>query len=185
MIADIFEHFRDLSALAGIEQKLGAEHINLNAAPPRIIWVPMVDQYRRGRARGVTPIGEKRRHIGTRIAGVRIRLWAAAAPASTATAVEHFRAAEELLRKMLLALHQQAFGIVSILGIEWIGGDGQEVGQLGRACELTVTFEIPIFEQLDEADVAEALVTIGTQTMTADFPPEGTSGNDASGTPGV
>lgn len=185
MIADIFVFFRDLPALAGVSQELGAEHINLNDAPPRIVWVPTSDQYRNGRVKNQALLTDKRRSVGTRVAGVRVRLWAAAAPASTATSVEHVRACEELLRVFLLALHQHAYGAHEVTGITWIGGDGQEIGQLGRAVDVDITFDIPIFETLDEAGSADALVTIGTQTMTADFPPEGTSGNDASGTPGV
>lgn len=185
-LAAIFRHMASLPQLADVTQKLGGEHLHRNeGVPPRAVWVPTTGSYRPGRVKNKAPLTDKRRSVGTWQSGFMVRLWAAAEPVSAAQSEDHIAAAEELLRRFLVALHQQGYGNIDVQGTAWVGEPGEEVGQFGRAIDLSLSIEIPIYEELTEAGVASALVTIGTQTMTADFPPEGVSGNDATGTPGV
>lgn len=187
MISGIYEAVvvDPLLTATGVRCYLGAEHIATNDSPPKMVWVPTTDRFTRGHRKSQFNPRDLRRSIGTRRAGVRVRLWAAATPIATATAVQHMAAAEELLRVFLVVIHQQAVGVVTVESMSWIGQDGQELGQMGRAVDVDIAFELPVYEELLERGVQSALVTVGTQTMTADFPPEGTSGNDATGTPGV
>lgn len=169
MIADIYEAVRARPILAAFEHYIGGEFLDVNTEAPRFVWVPGRDRFRPGRIQtGLTPGDRAAPHsILTRIAGVKIRLYAkkAAGEGNVADTVGEVRALEDMARKLLVAIEQLAWGSWTADDLVWTDDDGAPLIQYGRAADLNVTFEVPIYETLDEQGlttaVAEAIEDTG------------------------
>ncbi len=162
MLADVYLAVKAHALLAGIDCAIGAEHIDANAAPPRVVWVPTADSITPGQGRRNTTAKEPKAVL-TRRAGVRIRCWGKAEASDDA--VDDIRAVEELVRRVLVAIHETCFGAYEATAIEWVGGDGQEVAQYGRAADVVVAFEVPVMK---DASPLATLAVITTAEMTGE-----------------
>lgn len=147
MIADIFEAVAERAELDGVELMLGGEFLDIQTTAARIVWVPTADSFRPGRIQaGLTP-GDltKPKSVGTRIAGVRCRVWAKADGAgNVADSVAEVRALEQLVERLVLAVHACCYGSFAVVALEWLDQDGAPLLQYGRACDVSFTFEVPI-----------------------------------------
>ena len=182
MIADIYLAIIKSKYLEGIDTAIGAEFLDENASPPRMVWVPTADEFEFGG--GVRAVFSQPKTPVLRNAGVRIRVWGKASDSSET--VDDIRATEQLLNRVIVALSDCAHGSVAFNSAEWVAADGQEVAQYGRAIDLNVTFKVPVVRDMDVDGITTAPITslpADSMTGTADFPPAGTSGNDLTGTP--
>lgn len=185
MIADIFTAVSASAFLAGVDQLIGGEFIEQHAAPPRMVWVPTNDSFRPGKIRTHTSASLPK-SIGTRVAGVRVRIWGKGAGlGNVADSAGEVRAVEDLLRRLICAVHEKAFGSYNVESMNWVGQDGQELLQYGRCCDVSLSFEVPIYATNAEVSLGNATITTVTMTGQADFQPLGDSpsDNDEVGTP--
>lgn len=139
MIAEIFNIIAADPRLSDVESLIGAEHIDSHGAPPRMIWVPTLDTFMRGQGRRSSNAREPQSVI-TRMANVRIRLWA---KSDTGEAVDDFLAAEKLLNDVLVVIHDHCHGSFVASNADWLETKAGHL-ELGRAVDLTVSFEMPI-----------------------------------------
>lgn len=172
MLADIYTAVSASAYLVGIEQRLGAEFLDEKSAPPRMVWVPVSDSFVAGDngKRGTTD--RLLRSVGTRVARVRVRIYA---KASVDTATDDIRAVETMLRSLITAISSEAHGDFAVEGGEWVSADGAELLEYGRAYDLTVSFNIPMYRN----PVVDGITTVGPPLTQAnadilkDFGPEG------------
>lgn len=143
MIVDVFEAVKAHAQLTGVTVELGAEFNDELAEPPRIVWVPTVDSFEPGKRINTPGNGSNPARVadsvGTRWAGTRVRVWAI----GDETPAGDIRAAEDLVRRFLVAVHELAFGSYRVQSLEWIGADGAEIVQRGRACDINIQFSVP------------------------------------------
>lgn len=144
-MTDIFTAVAAHAALAGVTSVLGAEYRDELASPQRCVWEPTVDSFEPGKRINTTGPTREPRSIGTRRAGVRIRVWAEGA-GSLKTALGDIAATEDLVRRLLVAIHETTFGSYQVRSLEWLDADGAELVQQGRACAVFVVFDIPVFK---------------------------------------
>lgn len=121
---------------AGTTNLIGGKHIGAHGMPPRVVWVPTTDKFGAARQHGLEP-----RAIKTRAAGVLVHIWA---KDPTGDAEGDLPACEQLLNDVLWATHQVAHGSFEATGGSWLGQEGEELTQLGRAYLLELEFQIPI-----------------------------------------
>jgi hypothetical protein len=144
-MTDIFTAVSAHAALAGVVSVLGAEYRDELASPGRCVWEPTVDTFEPGKRMTGTSTAKEPKSIGTRHAGVRIRVWAEGA-SNLKTALADIAATEDLVRRLLVAIHETAFGAYQVRTLEWLDADGAELVQQGRACVVFVVFDIPVFK---------------------------------------
>lgn len=157
MIANIFTAVSASAYLTGIEQYLGAEFLDVNTAAQRMVWFPTADTFDGGRGRQNIAIGSKISKR-TRFAGVTVRIWAKSS-ASNPTSVDEIRAVEQLLNKLIVALHDLGRGSYDIQGCTW-QTDGQQILQYGRTVDLQIVLTIPVYKSDDD------VLTVDNQTTT-------------------
>lgn len=165
MLADIYLAVMAASDLAGIDHDIGAEHLSANAAPPRVVWVPTVDAVDRGQGRRNTAAKEPK-SVMTRRAGCFIRCWA---KSESEESVDDVRATEQLVNRVLVAIHEAAFGSYEVTAVEWVSSDGAELMQLGRCADIRVAFEVPVTKPAS-ATAQLTVITSAEMEGTADFP---------------
>jgi hypothetical protein len=173
MLTDVFSAVVAHSALSGVTCELGAEFVDENANPPRLVWRPTSDSFQPGQRVNVPGASaalsaRQQRCIGIRHAGVRIRVWAEGS-GTTKTALGDINATEELVRKLLVAIHETCVGNYEVKGLDWVGADGAELIQQGRACDVSVSFAIPIFKDADATALLTVINAAGMQGAVA-FP---------------
>jgi len=119
-MADAFEAVSASPRLAGVACSQGAEELDKLGAAPRIVWVPSEDPYGAADTLGDQPyVLEGRRvqleSIALRHAGCDIHLF------TTGRDTAAWRAAEDLLRRFLLALRDalDAYGNYAIGRARW------------------------------------------------------------------
>lgn len=165
MITDVFTAVSAHSGLAGVECVLGAEYREELSRPPRLVWVPSSDTFEPGKrinSPNSLPITNNPRlndSVGTRWAGVKVLCWAETSD-STKTATADIAAAEDLVRRLLVAVHEKCFGSYRVLGMEWTGADGAELVQVGRACLVSLSFAIPIFKDAPTKQTVTVLTQV-------------------------
>ncbi len=144
MLTDVFTAVSAHAALTGVVSKIGAEFLDELDVPPKAIWVPTADSFTPGsRATSTNSTFVKEpRQIGIRTAGCRVRIWAA----GDGTPLGDINATEDLVRKFLVAVHELAYGSYVVQSMSWNGADGGELVQLGRACDVSLTFSVPVFK---------------------------------------
>lgn len=176
MIADVFSAVAAANVLKNVSCKLGQEFIGQHTDPGqdgRVVWVPTRDAFRRGKVQAGRPVNSRdARALLTRIAGVNIHLWAHSGP-NVDGSVAAIAAVEELARKVLVAIHEKAFGSYEAVGLVWPGSDDGEAPmmQFGRSAVLQVTFEMPVARLLaDDNSVLQEVVHIQAEGR-EDFPP--------------
>lgn len=172
MLADIYTSIITSAYLVGIEQRLGAEFLEEKSAPPRMVWVPVGDSFVPGDNGKRSTTDRLLRSVGTRVARVRVRIYV---KASMDTATDDIREVETMLRSLITAISSEAHGDFALEGGEWVSADGAELLQYGRAYDLTVSFNIPLYRD----PVVDGVTTVGPpliQTnadLLKDFGPEG------------
>jgi hypothetical protein len=149
---------------AGTASLVGGKHIGVMGVPPRVVWVPTEDKFAAARQHGPSP-----RSIKTRVAGVVVHIWAKGASPD-----QDLAAAEQLVNDVLWATHQEAYGSYEVVGGTWLGQDGEELTQLGRAYLLELQFQVPITAPAPTTQTIETTDVQGGMT----FP----SGDVADGT---
>jgi len=167
LIADVFTAVASSSVLSGVTSKLGGEYLDEHAVAPRMVWVLTHDSFTSGK-RQTGPNAKSPRSTGTRQAGVRVRVWGKAS-VSNPTSVDEVRSTEDLVRRLLSAVHEKAYGNYEVGSIDWLAGDGQELLQYGRGCDVHLTFEIPIYRTTTEAGETTAPINTATQLGDIDF----------------
>jgi len=177
MLADVFTAVTAHALLAGVESQLGAESVEEISNPPRMVWVPTHDTFEPGQ-RINTPgaITKSPKSIGTRWAGVMVHVWAETSNA-TKTPLADVAACEELVRKLLVAVHENAVGSYRVEGLDWVDADGAELVQKGRACNVRLAFAVPITRQ---PDTLATLAVVNTSGMTGSL---GLPSGDITATP--
>jgi hypothetical protein len=146
--------------LAPVKVKLGAEHLATRDAPPRVVFVPYADDFAGG-AKNAT--GTVKRSIATRMAGVRVHIWAAGTPAEPVL-TRDLKACEALLDRVLWAVHREAVGSYQRQSVEWPDTPG--AGHLGRLCVLRLAFAVPVTEA-DPDSTAATITTFGNAELTS------------------
>jgi hypothetical protein len=142
VLTDVFTVVRTNAYLTGVDCQLGAESLAENGAPPRIVWTPTTDSFEPGKRINTPGLSTKEpKAFGTRRAGVRARVWAV----GNGTALGDIAACEELVRRLLAAVHQETFGSYRVESMSWVLADGAELVQLGRTCDVNLAFDIPVF----------------------------------------
>lgn len=176
MITDVFTAVTAAAVLQGVESKLGQEFIGQHTDPGqygRAVWVPTRDSFRRGKVQAGRPANSRdARALLTRVAGVNIHLWAHGGNNANGS-VAAIAAVEDLARKVLVAIHEKAFGSYEAVGLVWPGSEDAEAPmmQLGRSAVLQVTFEMPIARLLeDDNSVLQNIAHIQAEGR-EDFPP--------------
>lgn len=172
MIVDIYAQVIASPYLAGIEQALGAEFLDKQSAPPRMVWVPVGDSFVSGTNEKRNTSNKTMRAVATRNASVRIRVWS---KAQADTAEADIAAIETTVRKLICAIHDAAVGDFELQGGAWVAEEGSEVLQYGRAYDLTVTFQIPIYRdpEIDGITTVGPLLTQSNDDLAKDFGPLG------------
>lgn len=165
MLADIYLAVMAAPDLAGIDHEIGAEHLAANAEPPRVVWVPTVDGVVPGQGRRNTSVKEPK-SVMTRRAGCFIRCWA---KSNSESSVDDVRAVEQLVNRVLVAIHEAAFGSYEVTAVEWVSADGGELMQLGRCADIRVSFDVPVTKTAS-ATATLAVITSAEMEGTADFP---------------
>jgi hypothetical protein len=160
MITDIFTAVSANTAIASVTSKIGAEFLDELDVAPVLVWVPTSDTFTPGSRITSTSstFVKEPRQIGIRTAGVRVRVWAA----GDGTVLGDIFATEDLLRKFLVAVHETTFGSYRVQSMTWIGQDGGEIAQLGRVCDVSLTFDVPVFK---DARMLGTLAVITTNEM--------------------
>lgn len=172
MLVDVFEAVSANANLASVTSVLGAERREEFDVPPRLVWMPSSDTFEAGKRvnapNSTTLTQHKQASVGTRWAGVRVLVWAESTAADK-TPEADVRAVEDLVRKLLVAVHEECFGNYRVSGMEWTGADGAELVQQGRACLVSMAFAVPIFK---DAPTTGTLAVINTSGMegTLDLP---------------
>jgi len=116
-----------ITTITGLTFAVGARNLAVNAAPPRVVWVPTRDL-----------IGPKEHSsriapsLYTRQAGVQAHCWGAS-----------LEAAETLVSAVIAALHESARGSVQFAGIEWASPETVTRGELAI---LTLSLSIPVLK---------------------------------------
>jgi hypothetical protein len=130
MTATLAELLGPVMTRVGLPLLIGAETLNEHAAPPRIVWVPSVDQF--------TAAQQGEFYAASRltcVAGFDVHVWGAS-----------FDAARELRRKLVDALHLEYSGSYSIVSAEWVAFDRPEWLRDGQAWVARVTLSEPLTE---------------------------------------
>ena len=175
MITDVFTAVSAHALLSTTVSKLGAEFLAEADAPPKVIWVPTSDSFQPGSRQTSTSntVAKEPRQIGIRTAGVRVRVWAA----GDGTPAGDIAAVEALLQAFLVAVHETTYGSYRVQTMAWVNADGGELEQLGRACDVSLTFDIPVVKP---ARTTATLTTITYAEMTG---VEGLPSGDVSKSP--
>lgn len=156
--SDFAALYPDAPALASAE---GARELPTLTSPPRAVWVPWRDDFQGPQKR--TAGGQSLQHsLGTRVAGVRVVLWA-----GSITATEDL--AECFCRALLRRAGPGATG-VSIIAGSWVEDVGQTT--LGESYALTLTYPVDIRAQR-ATPPANATVTPLLNTSGAGAPTDG------------
>lgn len=166
-LADIIDSVAAL--LTGVAVKLGGEHLPARDAPPRVVFVPDADSFSGASRSSVT--GRAVRSLVTRVAGVRVHIWAAGAVDDVSVAKD-LRATEGLLHRVIWAIQQVAAGRVIRHGVDW--PEVPVAGHLGRLCVLRLSFELPVtVAEADDTSTTALITTFGNPelTSTLDLPP--------------
>lgn len=175
MITDVFTAVSANAALTGVVSKIGAEFLDEFDVAPKLVWVPTNDTFTPGsrNTSANSTFVKEPRQIGIRTAGARVRVWAA----GDGTPLGDINATEDLLRKLLVAVHETVFGSYRVQSMTWIGQDGAELTQLGRVCDVSLTFDMPIFKD------ARTLGTLAVITSNEMSGAEGFPAGDVTRTP--
>lgn len=172
MIASIYAEIITSPYLTGVEQRLGAEFKDEKSIPPRMLWVPVGDSFITGTNEKRNTSNKTQRAIATRRASVRIRMWA---KGDSDTIESDITASETMLRQLICAIHDKAVGDYEIQSGAWVAEEGAEMFQIGRAYDLTVAFQVPIYRD----PTIDGITTVGppllqtNSDITKDFGPEG------------
>jgi hypothetical protein len=169
MLGDVFSAVAAHASMVDVTNVLGAEYREEFDAPPRLVWMPSSDTFEPGKRinnPGLATPGLKSKHVsasvGTRWAGVRVLVWAET-DAPTKTAAADLEATEDLVRRLLVAVHETCFGNYRVQSLEWTGADGAELVQKGRACIVSMSFAIPIFKDAPSTGVLANITTAGME----------------------
>lgn len=154
MLADIYEELITSKYLSGVECELGAEFLERHSAPPRMVFVPAGDSFVYGDNGRRNTSDKLTKVVGTRVARLRVRIFA---KSDTDTATADIRETENMIRRLVNAMHEKATGDFVLDSGEWVAEEGAEVLQYGRAYDLTASFNIPLFQDT----VLEGYTTVG------------------------
>jgi hypothetical protein len=139
---------------------VGEMYINQNDAPPRLVFVPTFDRFD-----APMRIGEKRRALKTRVAGLECAVWGPIIPPDPADPLLDFAGTEELVRELVVALDQELrarFGegeALELTSSEWMT-PGQ-ITSLGMVCVIRFALKVPV---LVEAPLTGTATTVTTTT---------------------
>lgn len=141
----------------GTTSLVGARHIAAHGAPPRVVWVPTQDKFGPARQHGTEP-----RAIKSRGAGVVVHIWARDPDGNPE---KDLAACEQLLNAVLWATHQVAYGSYEVVDGSWLGQDGEELTQMGRAYLLELQFQVPITAPVATTETIEIAAVQGGMTF--------------------
>lgn len=165
--------------LAGITFLFGGENLEAHKPAPSITVVPQLEDWTPGKKpnRGYD---KARRCVGTLMVQALFRLWGVAqdetgAVLLSASSLEHQRATEALRNRFLAVLHLRFTGLHTVNSMRWLGDDGSALGQQGRAIDIRVSFEVPVYEDEVVSDVVKAPIAAVAPTVRMDFNPESTT----------
>jgi len=129
-----------ISAVPGLVTEFGEEFVHRGDKPPRVVWVPMPDEYERGQERHGT--GPLPRSLGTCNAGVAAHCWAKRESGDTSKYAD-LTAAWNLGRRVLGACRK-------VMGASYSARAGQflpaNLTQLGRVYLVQLSFRLPVVE---------------------------------------
>lgn len=132
-LASTFQPVVDrLNTNAGLSPALalliGAEHLGENAAPRRIVWVPVMDAYG-----GAAQHGRAAKTVKENTATFAVHCWG--------TTIDETRALRDAL---LVALHQKGGASLEATGAEWLHGERGAWIKRGYVLVVRVTLAEPI-----------------------------------------
>jgi hypothetical protein len=161
-VVDIFTAVTAHASLVGVTSALGAEYRDEMASGSRMVWELTSDTFVKGQRTNM-PGAQTRepKNIGTRVAGVRVRVWGEGL-AATKTPAGDIAAVEELVRKLLVAVHETCWGSYQVASLDWVAADGAELVQQGRCCDVGLRFDVPIMK---DARVLASLAVITSAGM--------------------
>lgn len=142
---------------------VGEMYINQNDSPPRLVFVPTFDRFD-----APLRVGEKRRALKTRVAGLECAVWGPITPPVPADPLLDFAGTEELVRELVVALAQELrarFGEgeqLELTSSEWMT-PGQ-ITSLGMVCVIRFSLKVPV---LVEAPLIGTATTVTTTTSIA------------------
>jgi hypothetical protein len=144
MIDQIFKAI----TVSGASSYLGPEWLDVEDAPPALIWVPTEGSFSTGQRKANT--GDiLTRSIGTAELTVRVRVWTVW-PASTPKPSGYdqsqadYQATWELLRKFLVAVYDASMGSFRVDRMTWLTEAGQALVEHGKAVDVDIVFEVPV-----------------------------------------
>lgn len=150
-------------AAAQPTSKLGGQYLSENAAPPRVVWVPLRAAPGAFDPRGTTP-----RAFGmSRHMNVACHVWGADSDA-----------ADLLLNEVHNAARRSLGSGARWVSEDWPQQDGDAIADLGTLVVVVFEFRIPITE-VQQTTVKVTDPTKLTQTVEADFPGSTVSGSPA------
>ncbi len=138
----------------GVSTRFGEKYLFENVSPPRLVWVPNVDQI-------VDPRKQDKEYtsIRTRLAEVEGHLWGIS-----------YGQAEALLHNFITAVHRKLHGCFTFGSAQWVPAGQRQWIRYGWAVTLPISVEIPVINKYltlpTDPDVeaqqpsAEAIVTI-------------------------
>lgn len=142
--------------VSGVTFFTGARHVDNNAPPPRIVWIPLREKYTHGPTRGrgsgyvPAPTAPEARAVGVRAVTVGAHVW-----------TDTFDATEALLDAVLKSAHATARGSFDADSIEW---ETDSHSQRGEAVTCELTLNVPV---LDEAPTVAQLTAVSPDTTGA------------------
>ncbi len=146
----------DAGYIKPIPSYIGEMYVNQNDSPPRLVWIPTTDSFGPPVRIGQTP-----RALRGRVAGLDCAVWGPIDQPSPADPLADLTGTEELLRQVVVALHQEMrarFGdgeTLDISGAEWL--QPGQITNRGMVCLLRLALKVPVLVDAPTTGVVETI----------------------------
>lgn len=133
---------------------VGLDRLLVEAAPPRIVWIPGKETHRGPHAQGGDGISNPR-PLRTRHVQIQVHIWAVD-PSSPPVIGGDLAAVETLLGHLVAAINDCAWGAWDVTGGDWTAGQASTT-RLGMVYVLDLELQIPLTREVDPTAVVTAM----------------------------
>lgn len=125
---------------------VGADKLDIEGSPPRVVWVPGAERMAGPHAQGGDGVRNPR-PLQTRHCSVQIHVWGVD-PTVPPDPANDLAATERLANHVFAALHDSGYGAVAAISGDWSFGQASTT-RLGMLYVMTVEIQVPLTRELD------------------------------------
>jgi len=166
-LADFFDavQTRMAATLTGLSLpvptfRTGADKLDMQDGPPRIVWVPMREQIQGPHAQGGDGVRNPR-PLRSRHAQIEVHVWQKGAAADGS---QDLAATEALVGHLVAAINDVAWGVWNATAGDWTTGQASAT-RLGMVYILSLEIQVPLTRELDP------YATVNTMPITPEIDP--------------